>query len=95
MFDRASKPRPKAPIQCGSVALIRGLLVRSDFLTLLSPDQVEAELKGGSLIPIRSTLPDTMRTIGAISRRDWFPTPAQAQFMIILRAQCEIIAGGA
>jgi len=95
MFDRASKPRPKAPIQCGSVALIRGLLVRSDFLTLLSPDQVEAELKGGSLIPIRSTLPDTMRTIGAISRRDWFPTPAQAQFMTILRAQCQIVAGGA
>jgi hypothetical protein len=33
--------------------------------------------------------------VRAISRRDWFPTPAQAQFMTILRAQCEIVASGA
>ncbi|WP_294356390.1 LysR substrate-binding domain-containing protein, partial [uncultured Sphingomonas sp.] len=85
MFDHADKPRPDAPIQCGSVALIRGVLVRSDFLTLLSPDQVSAEIDSGSLVTIDSCVPDTMRTIGAITRRDWYPTALQEQFMTVLR----------
>ena len=90
MFDRADKPRPDAPIQCGSVALIRGVLVRSDFLTLLSPDQVSAEIEAGSLVAIRSCVPDTMRTIGAITRRDWYPTALQEQFMAVLRHHATI-----
>lgn len=86
LFDRADKPRPRAPIQCGSVALIRGVLVRSDFLTLLSPDQVSAEIAAGTLIHIRSVVPDTARMIGVITRRDWYPTPLQEAFMTTLKA---------
>ncbi|RDE06115.1 hypothetical protein DVW87_10360 [Sphingomonas aracearum] len=86
MFDDAGKARPQAPIQCGSVALIRGMLVRSDFLTLLSPDQVAAEIHAGTLTCIRSVVPDTERLIGAITRRDWYPTALQEQFMAALRA---------
>jgi LysR family transcriptional regulator, regulator for genes of the gallate degradation pathway len=85
LFDRAGIPRPQAPVQCGSVALIRGMLVRSDFLTLLSPDQVAAEIEAGSLIRLASVVPDTGRTIGAITRRDWYPTPLQEAFMATLR----------
>lgn len=85
LFDRAGMPRPRAPIQCGSVALIRGMLVRSDFLTLLSPDQVLAEIEAGQLIVMRSDVPDTARTIGAITRRDWYPTKLQQQFLTELR----------
>ncbi len=86
LFDEAGVPRPEAPIRCGSVAMIRSLLVRSDFLTLLSPDQVGAEIAAGTLIRIRSVVPDTSRTIGAITRRDWYPTPLQEAFMAALRA---------
>lgn len=85
MFDQSGKPRPRAPIQCASVALIRGLLVRSDFLTLLSRDQVSAEIDAGTLVAIASCVPDTMRTIGAILRRDWFPTKAQLAFLDCLK----------
>lgn len=85
MFDHAGIARPEAPIQCGSVGLIRGVLVRSDFLTLLSPHQVAAEIAAGSLVPIKSEIPDTMRTIGAITRRDWYPTELQSFFMTVLR----------
>lgn len=92
MFDRADKPRPRAPIQCGSVALIRGVLVRSDFLTLLSPDQVSAEIEAGTLVPIASCVPDTRRTIGAITRRDWYPTPLQERFMAVLRVNASAVA---
>jgi LysR family transcriptional regulator of gallate degradation len=85
MFDRSGKLRPEAPIQCGSVALIRGLLLRTDFLTLLSTDQVRSEIEAGTLVRIESEVPDTMRTIGAITRRDWFPTKLQEAFMVALR----------
>ena len=81
MFDRSGMVRPEAPIQCGSVALIRGVLVRSDFLTLLSKDQVSAEIESGTLVKIDSCIPDTMRTIGAITRRDQIPTKLQISFM--------------
>ena len=86
LFDKAGMERPVAPIQCGSVALIRGMLVRSNFLTLLSPDQVRAEIDAGQLIEIRSDAPDTARTIGAITRRDFYPTKLQRLFLEELRA---------
>jgi DNA-binding transcriptional LysR family regulator len=86
LFDKAGMERPRAPIQCGSVALIRGVLVRSDFLTLLSPDQVRAEIDAGQLIEIKSDAPDTARTIGAITRRDWYPTRLQRLFLDELKA---------
>jgi DNA-binding transcriptional LysR family regulator len=86
LFDKAGMARPRSPIQCGSVALIRGVLVRSDFLTLLSPDQVRAEIDAGQLTEIKSDAPDTARTIGAITRRDWYPTRLQRLFLDELRA---------
>lgn len=89
LFDKAAMPRPRAPIQCGSVALIRGMLIRSDFLTLLSPDQVRAEIDAGQLSEISSDVPDTARTIGAIMRRDWYPTALQRKFLALLREVSE------
>ncbi|HWI86391.1 MAG TPA: LysR family transcriptional regulator [Sphingomonas sp.] len=85
LFDEAGVERPRAPIRCGSVTTIRGLLAHSDFLTLLSRDQVSAEIEAGLLVPIRCTVPDTMRTIGAVTRRDWYPTDLQRRFMDLLR----------
>ena len=85
MFDQTGKDRPKAPIQCGSVALIRGVLARTDFLTLLSTAQVSAEIEAGTLVRISSEVPDTARTIGVITRRDWFPTNLQTEFVACLR----------
>ncbi|MEO7679367.1 MAG: LysR family transcriptional regulator, partial [Sphingomonas sp.] len=87
LFDFAGATRPRAPIHCGSVALIRGILVRSDFLTLLSRDQVSAEIEAGSLIQIRSHLPDTMRRIGMVSRSDWHATRLQRRFFELLHKQ--------
>jgi len=87
LFDEAGIARPRAPIQCGSVTTIRGLLVRSDFLTLLSRDQVRVEIAAGLLMAIPTNVPDTMRTIGAITRRDWYPTALQQKFLELLREE--------
>jgi LysR family transcriptional regulator, regulator for genes of the gallate degradation pathway len=45
MFERAHLPPPVVPVECGSVITIRQILLDSDFLTLLSPDQIAVELE--------------------------------------------------
>jgi LysR family transcriptional regulator, regulator for genes of the gallate degradation pathway len=74
------------PIECGSVITIRQILRDSDFLTLLSPDQVALELKGGWLVKICDA-PDTLiRTIGITTRAGWRPTVIQGAFLTIITA---------
>jgi DNA-binding transcriptional LysR family regulator len=77
----ADGPRPDAPIECGSVMTIRGVLQRSDFLTLLSPAQVAMEIADALLRRIGPPLTGQERTIGVTTRADWRPTPAQASFL--------------
>ena len=93
IFDESGKMRPNAPIRCGSVALIRGVLARSDFLTLLSTAQVSAEIDAGTLVRISSEVPDTARIIGVISRRDWLPTNIQTEFVAALRKTALVQTG--
>ena len=65
--------------------MIRGLLVRSDFLTPLSRDQVQAELETALLTVIQSRIPDTVRIVGVIMRRNWLPSVSQQAFLSCLR----------
>jgi DNA-binding transcriptional LysR family regulator len=85
LFD--GHPPPPAPIDCGSVMVIRGILRDSDFLTLLSPDQVAMEVETGILAIIDTplTLPD--RRIGVTTRAGWRPTPLQARFLDLLEIE--------
>lgn len=76
--------RPAAPIECGSVMVIRGILQDSDLLTLLSPDQVALELQSGALAAIGPPLADGMRTLGTTTRAGWRPTGAQQRFIALL-----------
>lgn len=88
LFDANGLSRPEAPIECGSVMTIRGLLRENDFLTLLSPDQVAVEIDSGLLIQVGRPLAATLRTIGVTWRRDWRPPPLQSQFLDLL---CEAV----
>jgi LysR family transcriptional regulator of gallate degradation len=81
LFEEAGLPAPAAPVSCGSVMTIRALLAQSDFLTLLSPHQIQAELA-----VIGAPIERTRRPIGLTMRADWRPTPAQGQFLDWLRA---------
>ncbi|MEO6361451.1 MAG: LysR substrate-binding domain-containing protein [Sphingomicrobium sp.] len=81
MFTGSGLPVPAVPVQCGSVMLIRQLMMSSDFLTLLSPDQVAVELEAGWLTIIASAPPKILRIIGVITRAGWQPTPLQKQFL--------------
>lgn len=85
MFDQAGLPLPAVPVECGSVIAIRQLLIASDFLTLLSPDQVAIELTAECLVKIADAPAGLTRTIGMTTRTGWRPTPLQAAFVEQLR----------
>jgi DNA-binding transcriptional LysR family regulator len=76
---------PPAPVECGSVMTIRGILGQSDLLTLLSPDQVALELASGLLCQIGEAPPQGRRVIGVVTRAGWRPAGLQARFLDLLR----------
>ncbi|HEX7856914.1 MAG TPA: LysR family transcriptional regulator [Sphingobium sp.] len=86
MFALAGLPLPQVPVESGSVMTIRQLLMDSDFLTLLSPDQVEVELEAGWLTVLRLAPSELKRTIGVTTRDSWRPTAVQAEFVADLKA---------
>lgn len=86
MFEGVD-PQPKVPIECGSAMVIRQLLIDSDFLTLLSPDQVAVELEANWLERLAQTPPGLTRIIGMTCRSGWRPTAVQSRFIAILKQQ--------
>ena len=81
MFAGGGMAPPAVPVECGSVIAIRQLMMSSDFLTLLSPDQVAVELEAGWLTILCPARPEIVRTIGITTRADWHPTPLQQRFL--------------
>ena len=91
MFDAVNIGLPAVPIECGSVITIRQLLLETDFLTLLSPDQVAVELEANWLAVVADTPEGLSRTIGLTIRTGWEPTALQAAFVNQLRATAKMI----
>jgi len=86
MFEDAGLAVPHVPIESGSVMAIRQLLIESDLLTMLSPDQVAVELEAGWLVALGNAPLAQERTVGVTSRASWRPTTIQAEFLDDLRA---------
>ena len=82
---------PRIPIESGSVLANREILRKSDFLTLLSPDQVAMELEVGWLVKICEAPGDLQRTIGTTTRSGWCPTVMQEAFLETLRSTAKEI----
>lgn len=82
MFDNGETSPPDL-IACGSVLTIRELVLNSDMLTLLSPDQFQIESRAGLLwaCPPPITI---ARAIGITTRKDWKPTQTQTAMLNIL-----------
>lgn len=86
MFREAGVAPPSVPVECGSVITIRQILLDSDFLTLLSPDQVAVELEAGWLAKVCDAPAGLVRTIGITTRSGWRPTAMQQAFLNQLSA---------
>ena len=91
IFRAEGDAPPRVAIECGSVIIVRQLLVQTDFLTLLSPDQVAVELEAGWLTRIGLAPGQPSRTIGMTTRAEWRPTRLQAHFVALLHAEAERI----
>jgi len=76
---------PPVPVECGSVMVIRGLLLQSDLLTLLSRDQIAVEIETSMLVRIGPDLPSRVRTIGFSTRTGWRPTQAQQRLIDLIK----------
>jgi DNA-binding transcriptional LysR family regulator len=95
MFDLNGVKPPRVAIECGSVVMVRQLLVQSDYLTLLSPDQVALELEAGWLARIGKAPGNPSRTIGLTTRAGWRPTPLQASLVAAIDEAAEEIGRSA
>jgi len=76
---------PVAQLQVNSPTVIRTLLLESDRLALLSPLQVESELRSGQLVQVLPMLPSTARSIGVSTRQNGCLSPAAEALVEELR----------
>ncbi|MCC2113417.1 MAG: LysR family transcriptional regulator [Hyphomicrobiales bacterium] len=86
LFTDADLPVPVDLVETSSLILIRGLLLDSDRLTIISAHQIRHEQETGLLHPLDFDMSGTERTIGLTVRRDWRPTKTQERFLDLLRA---------
>lgn len=79
--------RPQTPIRVvtSSLVLIRSLLQRDNFVTVISQQQFRPDIVSGTLIKLPVKLSGHKRAIGLTMRKNWEPTDAQARFLTTLR----------
>ncbi|PTW63057.1 DNA-binding transcriptional LysR family regulator [Breoghania corrubedonensis] len=76
-------------IETSSLVALRGMLLKSDRLTLLSRRQITYEERSGLLKALPVELGDRPRPIGITLRSNWRPTGLQTAFLEILREKAK------
>lgn len=82
-------PGVPRPIETGAHPVMRGVLLASDRITLVSAGQVRRDMEDGSLVRLAVDLPGSARPIGVTTRTGWSPGLAQARFLGLLRSAAE------
>jgi LysR family transcriptional regulator of gallate degradation len=88
LFERLKIPQlPNTPVRivASSLVIARGLMMRGNYVTILSRRQIEVELDRGILVLLPIDLGDSSRSIGLTYRAGWEPTPTQSRFLELLR----------
>lgn len=89
LFDevlaRDGCPEPEQVVETSSMALVRGLLLESDRVALLSRHQVYHDEKAGMLVALPIKLTGTYRPIGITRRSNTTLSPAATLFVEELR----------
>jgi LysR family transcriptional regulator of gallate degradation len=83
--QRIGQPALEPVVETGDMAIIRGMLMRSDMLAVVSAHQLEYEMASGELQPLSVALKDTVRPIGLIYRTHGLPSPAAEALMAQIR----------
>ena len=78
-------PAPSPVVESGDLAIIRGLLLRSDMLAAVSAHQLEREIASGELCVLPLQLKQTTRAIGLTYRSACLHSPAAQALMETIR----------
>ena len=76
---------PRPMVESGDMAIIRGLLLRSEMLAAVSAHQLEAEIASGELCILPLELRHTSRAIGLTSRTASLHSPVAQALMGVIR----------
>ncbi len=87
IFNNCEASLPARLIETSSQILMRGLLVNSDRLAIISEEQVQHELSNGVLVKIPFEITFGSRPIGITMRKSWKPTKTQLFFLDMLRSR--------
>ncbi|WP_454834438.1 LysR family transcriptional regulator [Pseudomonas lini] len=80
-FAHIAIATPTAVVETGDLAILRGVLLRSDMLAAVSAHQLQHEMACGDLVQLPVPLAHTMRPIGLISRAAALQSPASLALM--------------
>lgn len=93
LFCENNGPQPDNIIEASSLVLIRGLLLESDRLTIISPHQVHHEVQMEMLKLLPINMDYTSRAIGITTRCNWRPTTTQQSFLAHLKEAAQMTTG--
>ena len=85
LFERRGLAMPESIVECGSILLIRELLLKSDLLGCISGQQAQREIRNGTLVELNTGIDWPGREIGLTYRTGWLPTKAQDTLLAQLR----------
>ncbi|WP_160107344.1 LysR family transcriptional regulator [Pseudomonas izuensis] len=84
-FSRFSIAPPRPVVESADMAIIRGLLLRSDMLAAVSAHQLEQEIASGELCILPLELKQTTRAIGLTYRNGCLHSPVAQALMDVIR----------
>jgi LysR family transcriptional regulator of gallate degradation len=88
-YERQGAEPPVPAVETGDLALLRGLLLASDMLTVLSAHQLHHEVRTGQLVVLPFDMPGMERNIGVTTRRGAHLSPGARALL----AEIERIGG--
>ena len=90
-FADQGEPMPQPVVETGDLALVRGLLLKSDMLAAVSAHQLQYELEAGTLVVIDFRLRTTQRKIGIIQRASAMPAPCTLALLEEVRKASRVL----
>ncbi|EPJ84427.1 LysR family transcriptional regulator [Pseudomonas sp. CFII64] len=84
-FHRTGYEAPVAVVETGDLAIIRGLLMRTPMLAVVSEHQLEHEISSSDLVRLSVKLTNTFRPIGLIMRANGLHSPTADALMAAIR----------
>lgn len=85
-FRHSGRPSPAPAVETGDLALLRGLLLKSDMVTAISAQQLHYEIEAGMLQVLDFPLTTTRREIGIAQRDGALAAPSVLALMAEVRA---------